>query len=195
MFLPSAKFARYLASRAVPTLVPELYIDVNAMQRMANIKGLELTSKPSFLRYPKEDQQILELGCGTGDFTRQELLPRCQPCRRIVATDVSGEMVRFARQNFPHPQIEHHVHDLRDGASKLVEKYGEFDRVYSFFALHYAQDQATALRNVSDLMTENGECLLVFVARIPGYDIWRRVLRMDRWKSYAEVSRFLCSFV
>ncbi|EEC20080.1 acid methyltransferase, putative [Ixodes scapularis] len=191
MLLPFAKCARYLASRAVPTLVPELYIDVNAMQRAANIKALEMTTRSSFLRNPKEDQQILELGCGTGDFTRQDLLPRCQPCRRIVATDVSGEMVRFARQNFPHPQIEHDVHDLRDGASKLLKKYGEFDRVYSFFALHYAQDQASALRNVSDLLTKDGECLLVFVACIPGYDIWRRVLRMDRWKSYAEVCETL----
>ncbi|KAM7298893.1 putative acid methyltransferase [Ixodes scapularis] len=152
----------------------ELYIGANAMQRAAIIKALELTTKSSFVRISREDQQILELGCGSGNFTRQDLLPRCQPCRRIVATDVSEEMVHFARQNFPHPQMEHDGHDLRAGASKLVKKYGEFDRVYSFFAVHYAQDQASALRNVSYPMTVDRERLLVFVARIPGFDIWRR---------------------
>ncbi|EEC19789.1 acid methyltransferase, putative, partial [Ixodes scapularis] len=195
MFLPFANFSRYLASRAVPTLMLELYIGANAMQRTAIIKALELTTKSSFVRISREDQHILELGCGTGTFTRQDLLPRCQPFRRIVATDVSEEMVHFARQNFPHPQMEHDGHDLRAGASKLVKKYGEFDRVYSFFAVHYAQDQALALRNVSYPMTEDGERLLVFVARIPGFDIWRRVLGLDRWKSSAEAGRLLCSFV
>ncbi|KAM7298899.1 putative acid methyltransferase [Ixodes scapularis] len=186
MFLPFANFSRYLASRAVPTLMLELYIGANAMQRAAIMKALELTTKSSFVRISREDQQILELGCGSGNFTRQDLLPRCQPCRRIVATDVSEEMVHFARQNFPHPQMEHDGHDLRAGASKLVKKYGEFDRVYSFFAVHYAQDQASALRNVSYPMTVDRERLLVFVARIPGFDIWRRVLGLDRWKSSAE---------
>ncbi|KAM7315832.1 putative acid methyltransferase [Ixodes scapularis] len=165
--------------------VPELYLNVNTIQRTPNLLALEL-AQGSFRKSPTPDQQFVDLGCGTGDFTRQELLPRCQPCRRIVATDVSQEMVRFAERSFSHPQIEYDVYDFRDDASKIVGKYGRFDRAYSFFALHYAEDLVSALRNVADLMTDDGECLLVFAARIPGYAVWRKVVQMDRWKSYAE---------
>ncbi|XP_029824009.4 juvenile hormone acid O-methyltransferase [Ixodes scapularis] len=171
--------------------VPELYLNVNTIQRTPNLLALEL-AQGSFRKSPTPDQQFVDLGCGTGDFTRQELLPRCQPCRRIVATDVSQEMVRFAERSFSHPQIEYDVYDFRDDASKIVRKYGRFDRAYSFFALHYAEDLVSALRNVADLMTDDGECLLVFAARIPGYAVWRKVVQMDRWKSYAEIcERFI----
>ncbi|CAN7944454.1 unnamed protein product, partial [Ixodes pacificus] len=132
------------------------------------------------------DQQFVDLGCGTGDFIHQELLPRCQPCRRVVASDISQEMVRFAKRSFLHPQNEYDVYDFRDDASKIVGKYGRFDRAYSFFALHYAEDLVSALRNIADSMTDDGECLLVFAALIPGYAVWRKVVQMDRWKSYAE---------
>ncbi|KAG0420850.1 hypothetical protein HPB47_003234 [Ixodes persulcatus] len=173
-------------SRPVPRLFPELYVKANALQRTVNIRALELL-QPSFRDKPDADQQqFMDLGCGTGDFTLRELLPRCQPCRRIVAMDVAKEMVRYARENYPHPQIEYEVYDIADDALGLVKSYGKFDRVYSFFVLHWVKDQVTAFGHISDLMTSGGECLLTIVARWTGYEIWRRIVRMDRWKSYAQ---------
>ncbi|CAN8007520.1 unnamed protein product, partial [Ixodes pacificus] len=133
------------------------------LQRTTNIRTLE-RSGISFKSRPNAGQQFMDIGCGTGDFTRQELLPRCQPCRRIVATDISESMVRFARENFAHPQIEYQAHDISKDVSGLVK------------------------RNISDLMTSGGECLLLFVARWTGYEVRRRIAQMDRWKAYGEIS-------
>ncbi|KAG0438479.1 hypothetical protein HPB47_016996 [Ixodes persulcatus] len=175
----------------VATIVPELYIKAHQLQRAINVKALDLLEL-SFASANDASQQILDVGCGTGDFTRQDLLPRCEPCRRIVATDASPAMVEYARENFPHEKIAYELHDIESDVSRLVEKYGKFERVYSFFALNWAEDLAAAVRNVADLMTEDGECLLVVSARICLYRIWRRIVEMDRWKEYKNVvERFI----
>uniref|UniRef100_A0A147BCQ5 Putative methyltransferase n=1 Tax=Ixodes ricinus TaxID=34613 RepID=A0A147BCQ5_IXORI len=172
--------------RPTVTFLPEEYMKANDFQRTLNIRTLERLGT-SFKSRPNTGQQFVDIGCGTGDFTLQDLLPRCQPCRRIVATDIGESMVRFARENFAHPQIEYQVHDISTDVSGLVRKYGRFNRVYSFFALHWVKDHVTAFRNISDLLTSGGECLLIFVARSTCFEIWRRIAQMDRWKAYGEV--------
>lgn len=152
------------------TFLPEVYVKANDLQRTLNIRTLERLGT-SFKSRPNAGQQFMDVGCGSGDFTRQQLLPRCQPCRRIVATDISESMVRYARENFGHPQIEYEVHDISKDVSGLVRKYGQFTRVYSFCALHWVKDHVTAFRNISDLMSSEGECLLLFVARWTGFEM------------------------
>ncbi|CAN8020790.1 unnamed protein product [Ixodes persulcatus] len=168
------------------SLVPEAYIKANKLQRDLSIKSLDLLQM-AFGSVPNSSQQFIDLGCGTGDFTRQELLPRCQPCGMMVATDVSPGMVKYAKENFAHPQIAYEVHDIESDVSGLVKKYGKFERVYSFFALNWVEDLAAALRNVAALMTDEGECLLVFGARTPFFVVWRKIVQLDRWKPYKRV--------
>ncbi|KAM7293014.1 hypothetical protein ISCGN_026144 [Ixodes scapularis] len=167
--------------------VPEQYAECHSFQSGSNSMTLELF-QPCFTRVPDASQQFLDLGCGTGDFTQQELLPQCQPCRRIVAVDSSLKMIQYAEANFAHPQIIYDFLDIRKDVSEFINKYGQFDRVYSFFVLHWAKDQYSAFKNISNLMTPEGECFLTFGARLPAYDIWRRMVKKDRWTSYKERS-------
>ncbi|KAM7307543.1 juvenile hormone acid O-methyltransferase [Ixodes scapularis] len=172
-------------------MVPEVYIESNKIQRAMGIKILD-SPQMSFAIKPSGSQQFIDVGCGTGDFTLQELLPRCQPCRRIVATDISRAMVEYAEENFAHPQIAYEVHDIESDITGLIEKYGKFERVYSFCALQWTADLTTALRNVAGLMTDQGECLLVFPVRLPLFRVWRRIAEIDRWKPYKGViERFI----
>ncbi|KAH6937465.1 hypothetical protein HPB50_000727 [Hyalomma asiaticum] len=169
------------ASSSVPTLAPHLYVAANTFQKRDNLLVLDLLNM-AFRRAPSEDQQFLDVGCAGGDFTRDVLLPRSSPCRRIVATDVSRSMIAYAKRFHSHPLITYDVLDLSRDVSPLVERYGRFDRVYSFFCLHWIRDQVGALRNVRNLMAPEGECLLQFCARTPVYTLWRDFALMNRWK-------------
>nr|XP_054934038.1 uncharacterized protein LOC126543566 [Dermacentor andersoni] len=139
---------------------------------------------------PDESQQFLDVGCGIGDLTRDELLPRCLPCRRIVAVDLSTEMVEHAARHSRHEKIEYGKLDIvsEEDVGGFIDEHGLFDRVYSFNTLSWVRDQAAALKNVARLLKPRGECLLVFPASLEPLDVNRNVAKLERWSKYSHVS-------
>ncbi|KAL1414159.1 hypothetical protein MTO96_007641 [Rhipicephalus appendiculatus] len=140
----------------------------------------------AFSTDPDPSQQFLDVGCGTGDFTREVLLPQCLPCRRIVGVDCSQEMVEHARRNSAHDKLDFAVLDICGDLTKFLEEFGHFERVYSFFCLHWVDDITAALKNISRLMSPTGECLLVFYAALPAPESWKAMAKMEGWAKYSE---------
>ncbi|KAM7293713.1 juvenile hormone acid O-methyltransferase isoform X3 [Ixodes scapularis] len=126
---------------------------------------------------------MLDIGCGTGDFTRNVLLPWSKPCREMVAVDALPGMIQYAKANHPHPEITYEVLDAgsRD-ISKFLEKHGKFDRVYSFYCFHWIKDQDVAFANVSKLLKDDGECLFLFLSQFVFYDVWQEMASKERWR-------------
>ncbi|KAH8037004.1 hypothetical protein HPB51_008330 [Rhipicephalus microplus] len=130
-----------------------------------------------------ENHQVLEVGCGTGRFARQYLLTHCRICRRIVATDCDPDMIDFAKKHFAHDDI---VHDLLDITTPcldmFLERYGKFDRIFSFLVFHMIRDQKTAYANIAKLLNPDGECLVVAMSSLDTMDVWLEVYKMPKWK-------------
>ncbi|KAG0444743.1 hypothetical protein HPB47_013435 [Ixodes persulcatus] len=169
------------------TIAPDKYIVNNEMQREKSIHALELL-EGSFGTEDTSDHLFLDVGCGPGDFTRDCLLPRCPPCRKIMAVDVSEDMVKYAQEHFAHPKICYDVLDIGSKhVSDFIERHGEFDRVYSFFCLHWMTDQETVLKNVAKLMKPGGGCLLLFNASSPAMRFRKKMAEMERWQKYREL--------
>ncbi|XP_077489854.1 juvenile hormone acid O-methyltransferase-like [Amblyomma americanum] len=159
---------------------PECYVKYVHYPSQLNEEALK---KTCFQKPLTKDQQVLEVGCGIGHFAQQFLLPHCQPCRRLVATDLQPDMVRFARERFPHEDIVYDVLDIATpNLSPFLEKYGKFDRVFSFLTFHMIQDQKTAYANVSKLLNEGGECLVLGFASHDIVDVCAELCQTDRWK-------------
>lgn len=135
--------------------------------------------------------QILDVGCGTGDFTRDHLLPRCPDVERIVAVDISQDMVEFAKKHFAHPKIRYDVFDIsRHDMTEFVERYGQFDRVYSFFCLSWTNDQETALKNIEELLKPGGGCLLLFTATSSIMRLRKKLSSIDHWQKYRKMIEY-----
>ncbi|KAH6942888.1 hypothetical protein HPB50_011482 [Hyalomma asiaticum] len=141
----------------------------------------------SFTTLTDESQQFLDIGCGTGEFTREWILPSCLPCKRIVATDYSDVMLSYTREKFAHPKIDYEHLDIDKNVSAFVRKHGAFQRVYSFRTLHWSKDLRGALRNIAELMVPGGECLLQFFARSFLMESFRQLSRLEPWSKYADV--------
>ncbi|EEC01188.1 acid methyltransferase, putative [Ixodes scapularis] len=170
----------------IPTFVPEVHGKGHAHQGSTSLLALELL-QASFKRTQGQQQKYLDLGCGTGQFTRNELLKRCPPTARLVAVDVAIEMIQHAQDNFVHPRITHEVLDIRQDVAGFIRIHGKFDRVYSFFTLHWMKDQINAFRNVSSLLVDGGECLLLFPARTTWLNVYRRLTEKHPGKFYSQV--------
>ncbi|XP_037557935.1 juvenile hormone acid O-methyltransferase-like [Dermacentor silvarum] len=168
-----------------PSYNAGLYASNNAWQRHMNLLVLELLER-TFAPSNTECEQFLDLGCGTGDFTRNELLVRCPPCRRIVAVDASEEMLAYARENSAHSKIVFAHLNINDDVADFAAKYGTFSRIYSFFCLNWVKDQAKAMKNLASLLSPSGECLLIFPAWSSTRMLWRKLGRLERWRKYAK---------
>ncbi len=63
-----------------------------------------------------------------------------------------------------------------------------FSKVFSFYCLHWVRDQQSALGNIHRLLRPGGEALLVFLAKNPVFDAYRRMAKDPRWAPYMEVT-------
>ena len=89
----------------------------------------------SLLRYvPKNCENALEIGCGTGAFAR--LLAR--RCQRVVALDLSAEMIRVARTRSA--QFDNLEFQLADAMSWDFPQ-SHFDFICSIATLHHLEQR------------------------------------------------------
>ncbi|KAM7301080.1 juvenile hormone acid O-methyltransferase isoform X2 [Ixodes scapularis] len=161
-------------------IYPDAYVQGNDWIKDANLAALMRTTftKPSI-----QCEEILDIGCGTGDFTSDVLLPRHHSCSKIVAVDVLSTMVDYAKKNHGHSRICYEVLDVTSpDVSLFLEKHGKFDRIYSFFCLHWVRDQEAAFTNIGRLLKEDGECLLLFLAPFCLHEVWLEMAGLERWK-------------
>lgn len=133
MHLPLLKVNWSLAS-------PQLYVQHNKAQRHS-VQQL-LDEYIHLVRWkPDADDSVMEVGCGPGDITTEILLPKLpKSLRELVATDLSPQMIQYARNHHQHPLVSY---DILDISTKTLPGmyHGRFDHVFSFYCLHWVQDQ------------------------------------------------------
>lgn len=101
---------------------------------------------------PERCDSVLELGCGTGEFSRR-LAARAA---RVVALDLSPEMVRVARdRSRGHGNIDFVVADM----TSVPLRGARFDCVASLNTLHHV-DTVLALRVMRAALRPGGTLLL-----------------------------------
>ncbi|XP_077557038.1 juvenile hormone acid O-methyltransferase-like [Haemaphysalis longicornis] len=163
-----------------PNLRPGPFVELKEYSYRENLKAMQSVR---FLRPCSEDDQHLDVGCGPGNFLQDRLLPHLRPCRRLVGVDSSWEMLDYAKRHCREPEVAFEHLDIERGEPQaIIDKYGQFDRVYSFLTFHYVWDLERAYRNVNRLLKAGGECLAVCFVRTGITDIWHKVFSKQQWK-------------
>jgi ubiquinone/menaquinone biosynthesis C-methylase UbiE len=104
---------------------------------------------------PRPCNVVLELGCGTGEFSRR----LASIASRVVAVDVSAEMIRVARNRSAQlSNIEYLVGDMM----ALPLDHAAFDCVVSLNTLHHV-DPVQALRAMRTVLRPGGTLLIADV--------------------------------
>ncbi|WP_013324775.1 class I SAM-dependent methyltransferase [Gloeothece verrucosa] len=102
---------------------------------------------------PQKREQVLDLGCGTGQLTHQI----AQMGAIVTGIDHSPTMIAQAAKNYPDLQFR-----VADGANFSVET--PFDAVFSNAALHWIKDSQGAIRCIWQALRTGGR----FVAEFGG---------------------------
>lgn len=167
-----------------PMFPPSLYRSGNSYQLTEGIKLLKQVEN-GFKKTGSQRQRYLDIGCGTGNLTREILLSHGGDSSDVVGADISPAMIDYARQHSPHPCLSYDVLDIEIGnASSFVDKHGKFDRVYSFFCLNWVRDKRRAFRNIGMLLRDDGQFLLVFTVRTDLRKVFIDIANLQRWREY-----------
>ena len=97
------------------------------------------------------EQQVLEIGCGTGIIS----LGIAPHVRHVIGTDIAPEMVAVARRKAEAAgmgNVEFHVHD----GYALPYDDASFDAVLLFNILHVVQEPAALMREAHRLLKPGG---------------------------------------
>ena len=96
-----------------------------------------------------KDKTILDLGCGFGEHCKRFVE---SGAKKVVGIDISEKMLEIAKQENADSKITY-INMPMENISQLKEK---FDVVISSLAFHYVEDFAGVVKNIFDLLNEDG---------------------------------------
>ena len=96
-----------------------------------------------------KDKTILDLGCGFGEHCKRFVE---NGAKKVIGIDISEKMLEIARQENADSKITY-INMPMENISKLNEK---FDIVISSLAFHYVEDFSGVVKNIYDMLNENG---------------------------------------
>lgn len=118
----------------------DLYIRNNDLQRRDIYKVLH--NSMNLIKWTGTgEEMIVDLGCGSGDVTKDVILRSSPKIKGIVGVDISSDMLKFARDQNSHEQIEYKHLNLATKHKIDQNLRGKFDHAFSFHVFHWIKDQ------------------------------------------------------
>jgi malonyl-CoA O-methyltransferase len=125
-----------------------------------------------------ERPRVLELGCGTGLFSRH--LVKRYPHGHFVLTDVAPAMIAECRRNLAGLGPAHISFEVMDAGQ--AGGHAELDLIVSSMTLHWLSDPAKSLERLSKLLAPHG--VLLYATLGPeSFAEWRSTLADARLPS------------
>jgi len=134
-------------------------------------------------------ERILDVGCGSGNITKNILLTEVlkiikQTKVDAVGLDPSPNMIEYATQNHPQPGLKYVVADICQANETMLG--GKFSKVFSIHCLHHVKDQRKAMQVIYDLLENGGEVVLHFAGRSGMSKSTETVANNPVWKQYIQ---------
>lgn len=125
---------------------------------------------------------ILDIGCGTGQYTLELAHILGHSSARVVGLDSSRGMVERARQK----DLCSNVHWIIGDAEKLPFKQKTFNAIYLTFVIHHIKRRAKAFRDFKRVLKSNGRLVIMTssharLRRTP-YSLFPGVFAIDRMR-------------
>lgn len=109
----------------------------------------------------EKNERIMDLGCGTGNVTR-ELLDWLGPDGRVTAVDISDRMIEIAKSKIQDSRLSWRCADV----VQTGLPHASFDRIICFSAWPHFTDPVGTLKELSRMLKPRGEIsILHFISR------------------------------
>jgi ubiquinone/menaquinone biosynthesis C-methylase UbiE len=103
----------------------------------------------------KEDESILDVGCGTG----KQIIPIVEKTKGlIVGVDISQESLDHIKETIKDSNVKLILSSMEEMHDKVKEF--KFDIIISCFAVYYSKDREKTLLELKSLLKDNGRLFL-----------------------------------
>ena len=103
---------------------------------------------------PKKGMKILDLGCGTGYFSKT-FADLVGPDGQVVGVDPDGERIKVALRKYTASNLEY----IEGGIKKISDS--DFDIVFANHVFHWIKDKDLVLKQVSHCLKKGGRYALL----------------------------------
>ncbi|XP_049856247.1 juvenile hormone acid O-methyltransferase-like isoform X3 [Schistocerca gregaria] len=164
---------------------PELFSSAGTPYRaLADTQIGELWSA---LSWPEDPLPVLDVGCGPGDVTKKVIAPRLPPGTKLVASDISPEMLEFCRLHNALPGTI--TYELFDAMTPHLEKssvwqYAPFGKVFAVMVMQWLSDNRRAIQNMHKLLVPGGEAVFTVLAKSVHLAAYEELAKDPRWARY-----------
>ena len=190
-----------------------MYMDYNFAQRKSALEVLN--NFHHHFKWPNGNEgKLLDIGSGSGDVLIELVVPKLPKTVKIYGTDVSAEMVKFAKQNFGTQVASFYQADISADYELLAKRLPQpFDNITSFFCFHWIQNQRfvplqflykiflttfvnfvafhfligqkrKAIENVYKLLKPHGTVLMEFLSSSPVFEIYQELSNYKIYEIY-----------
>uniref|UniRef100_A0A6P7GBQ4 Juvenile hormone acid O-methyltransferase-like isoform X1 n=1 Tax=Diabrotica virgifera virgifera TaxID=50390 RepID=A0A6P7GBQ4_DIAVI len=132
----------------------------------------------------KENACIMECGFGTGHSSQQTLgaiLPK--DYKEFVATDISPDMVEYAKNNVNIPRAKFLQLDV--GAKHVPVDFEErFDHIFGMSLMHLVDSPRQGFKNIQKMLKPGGSVFLTFFKHTPVDYLFHKMRHHPKWRKY-----------
>lgn len=140
----------------------------------------------------KDNCNVLDIGCGTGNVTHDFLLPILpKSTNTVIGIDMFADAIKYAKKHYGQKIVFEQFDIVNDRVTN--EEY--FDHIFSFYCLPFISEQEIALRNIYCLLRPGGDFVLTCTVQCNFFEIGNIMSRTEEWKPYlVNYKNFLCPF-
>ena len=120
---------------------------------------------------PTRPQQILDLACGTGDFSLA-IAAKAHPDTTVTGVDLSEGMLAVMRQKVAAAGLQDRIRAEQGDAEQLRFADGTFDRVTIAFGIRNFEHREAALREILHVLKPGGR-LVILELSVPSNPVIR----------------------
>ncbi|XP_014259735.1 juvenile hormone acid O-methyltransferase-like isoform X2 [Cimex lectularius] len=167
-----------------------MYLTSNPMQRK---DAEEVLSELTHTFTWSEGEKVLDVGSGPGDVTVNVLKKFAPPDATIIGSDILEEMVEYGNAHFKTSRIKFRKLDIQGSYIWDHWEKGSFSKIFSFYCLHWIQDQKKAAENIHSLLKADGELLATFLSHNPVFKLYLSLSQTIKWSHYMKDVEFYIS--
>ncbi len=124
--------------------------------------------------------RILDIGCGDGKITLD--LAKMASSGRVVGTDLSEDMIGFAKKTYLSPDRNNLEFMTMDAEKNAFTN--QFDMVISFFCLQWVRNQLAVLKGIKNALVPGGRMVLTLPLVSEAEKLMGVIASGEKWGQY-----------